>query len=271
MSNRPQMYIKWDKDNYEYFLPQFSHMRERLIGFYDEKSQKEKVAQEEWKKKWTDRSRGFRLSDYANHYIIDMPLLTDGLFVDIICRLATRLLKKEEGVDPDEGIPSDNIAVGADGLIAWWGKSEKYEVPICLLVDGVTAAPGRFQIFVGPGEVKDSSSSQEFDFQHSSEKLEKLMKKLEKIRDHAFEVFFDATSENIPLMVNMRTYLVLPNHYLAAQQGALGGRLALRDVYHCKKSGKDTYDYIEGSLPMERLEKFIPERYVEELEKVLNM
>jgi len=261
---RSLMCIKWDKNIYEYLLPQFSHMRERLPVFLSEKSRKEESIIKKWRKTWTDRSRGFRLSEYINHYIIDMPLLTDGMYVNIVCRLAASLCEEMKNT-------AANIAVGADGLIAWWDKSEKHNTPICLLVDGVTAAPGRIQIFVGPGNENDEIDSTSLDFQPNSPALKELMTRLNEIRDYAFDAFFNAIRDNVPLMVNMRTYLVLPNHYLMAQQGTLGGRLALRGIYYSKKSGKRNYDYIEGSLPMDRLRIFIPESYAYALESVLNM
>jgi len=249
---RSQMCIK-PRNKYDaYLFPQFTYICERQWGPLEDKSRAEIEMQKKWNEEWKENLLNFRASKFVSRYIIDMPLLSDGLLVDIICRLVEIL--RESGND-------DNCkhAVGADGLIALW--HENY----CLLVNGVPSAPGRLQIFVGLHKKKKMNS-----FHNSSDDVLKLPTKLTVIRDYAFKALFDAVKENVPLMVNMRAYLVLPNHYLAASSGSLKWRLALRDIYYSKRSGQTTFDYLEGSLPMDILEEFIPKPYEEALEKVLS-
>jgi len=258
-----------------YLFPQFAYICERQYGPLEDKSHKEISKQKEWTKKWSERLTKFRNSRYVNRYIIDMPLLSDGLLVDITCRLLEILRDVNEKqldankmqLDVREKVVEIERAIGADGLMAHFvlGYEDLFH-EYCLLVDGVPSAPGRLQILVG----KYSEKKPDENSPVTSDTSE-LPGDLVIIRDLAFRAFFDAIKENAHLMINMRTYLALPNYYLPTQYGTLHWPLALRDIYYCKKYGKDTFDYLEGSLSMDILGKFIPEPFEATLEKALNL
>jgi len=261
---RAQMCVELSGDKDTYLFPQFTYICERPLGPSEDKSQNEISEQEKWRKQWSEHLIKFRNSRYVNRYIINMPLLADELLVDIICRLMNSLISDKKNDYDFLPVDFDDIAVGADGLMALWrNKCGKPEY--CLLVDGVPSAPGRLQILVGPYWEAETKTHQ-----NSLGGIFKLLDELAKIHNCAFGAFFDVVKENIPLMINMKTYLALPNYYLAAPFGVLEWRLALRDIYYCKKNKQKTFDYLGGVLPMDILEKFIPKPYEKALENILN-
>jgi len=147
---RAQICIERSK-NETYLFPQFTYICGKQWGSLVDKSFEERKKQKAWKENWSKYLIKFRNSRYGNRYIIDMPLLSDGLLVDIICRLEEIL---RHGRNDNNHI---EIAVGADGLMALWKDKpgDKISPKYFLLVDGVPSAPGRLQILVGPYIAED--------------------------------------------------------------------------------------------------------------------
>jgi len=273
-----------------YLFPLFSYIRKLPRLAVRTTFKEQDTQQKEWLNFWRNFTKDFRARNYVNHYVIDMPFLYDGLYSNILCKLAKMIMdeeyKEEKGDDKKvEGLVKfsksqdrecssldgeDKLAIGADGLVAVFELKKPIEVSevkiseCFLMVDGVAAASGRLQIFVGP-IIKNESVL----MHQSDDTNKKLLDVLVEIADMAFVALFDLVIHNEPLITNLRCHISLPNYYLNAFAGKISWRLPLRDIYFCKKQGHRDYIYGEGILPMELLEKFIPAKFESAIKKFL--
>jgi len=239
-----------------YYFPQYGYILDAPKSYLQNNSGNQ--SKEAWREVWSKQSEALRKSEYANHYVINLPFLSDALYVDIICKLLSKL-REILGGNAYE-IPNEGITSGVEGLVAMF-ESSSVEVknksvkapPCCLLVDGVPGAPGCIQFYVAPNmEHKDIK---EFDFH------EALRIRQTELVEHAFAELFKAIGNNNPLLLDMSIYLTLPNHNLEVSVDTPEWRIALRDICFYENTQESTYYYRGWSLPMDILKSLVPPSY----------
>jgi hypothetical protein len=201
---------------------------------------------------WQSASSEISRSEFSNHYIIDLPLLSEAVYINILCIFINNLIHGNH-------ISTDDITWGADGVIATFNETNDSTLPKCRIrIDGVPAAPGRIRVLVAPEKNIDIYALEDDFLEHMTT-----------ISDYAFKSLFSAIGDNLPLIHNMRAYLVLPNYNLDVPDDSMEWRIPLRDICFCNRMGKPSLEFRDWMLPMETLYKLVPLSYIDEFNEYI--
>ncbi|MCL2360211.1 MAG: leucine-rich repeat domain-containing protein [Defluviitaleaceae bacterium] len=247
--------LKGNGYNYSYRFPQFMLLRDNSCSC--DVPHANNGGSKAWEGcNWSKISKDVRENKYANRYIVDMPMFSEAMYVDILCKLSISLRDSVE-------IASNCVATGADGLIAVFEAADYSgdRIPMCcLLVDGVPSAPGRFHIYVAP--YSNDKYDRCFD---SYKERDKLTRRLTEIAGFAFDALYNAVRKNFSLFAKMNSYLILPNHNFDVSVDEPVWRVGMREICACKKAGKMVFESRGRNLPMDKLYSLVPRAYKDAL------
>jgi len=193
---------------------------------------------------WITRIRACR---YCNHYIIELPLLSETLFTDILCRLWTEVAEIKE----------TRVFVGSGGIAISFPNTEEHGGG-SLLMEAIPGVAGCIHIYASREFLEHS--------QHTAVQPQTTQWKgqhLNAYADFALNAVISSIANNRRLIDETRFWVMVNSRNLSIDD-VREGRILLEHILYNKHSGRSKLDYFERTLPTKDLvEPFITQSYAE--------